>query len=80
MPPITSRAARQPAYTCAGCGWRSRVLRVRRGFANEGLWPLCHVVDVRPKFRTEDWAAYKDINPRFAAAMHAELGATDAPV
>ncbi len=50
------------------------------GFANEGLWPLCHVVDVRPKFRAEDWAAYKDINGRFAAAVHAELGTTDAPV
>jgi trehalose-6-phosphate synthase len=50
------------------------------GFANEGLWPLCHVVDVRPKFRSEDWAAYKDVNGRFAAAVHAELGTTDAPV
>jgi trehalose-6-phosphate synthase/Kef-type K+ transport system membrane component KefB len=50
------------------------------GFANEGLWPLCHVVDVRPKFRSEDWVAYKDVNGRFAAAVHAELGATDAPV
>jgi trehalose-6-phosphate synthase/Kef-type K+ transport system membrane component KefB len=50
------------------------------GFANEGLWPLCHVVDVRPKFRSEDWAAYQDINQRFAAATHAELGDSDAPV
>jgi trehalose-6-phosphate synthase/Kef-type K+ transport system membrane component KefB len=50
------------------------------GFANEGLWPLCHVVDVRPKFRSEDWAAYQDINGRFAAAIHAELGASEAPV
>ncbi len=50
------------------------------GFANEGLWPLCHVVDVRPKFRTEDWVAYQDINARFAAAIHAELGASESPV
>jgi trehalose 6-phosphate synthase len=50
------------------------------GFANEGLWPLCHVVDVRPKFRSEDWVAYQDINARFAAAIHAELGASEAPV
>ena len=50
------------------------------GFANEGLWPLCHVVDVRPKFRGEDWAAYQDINGRFAAAVHAELGTSTAPV
>jgi trehalose 6-phosphate synthase len=50
------------------------------GFANEGLWPLCHVVDVRPKFRSEDWVAYQDINARFAAAIHAELGESEAPV
>ena len=50
------------------------------GFANEGLWPLCHVVDVRPQFRSDDWAAYQDINARFAAAIHAEIGASDAPV
>jgi trehalose 6-phosphate synthase len=50
------------------------------GFANEGLWPLCHIVDVRPTFRSEDWAAYQDINGRFAAAAHAELGSSEAPV
>ena len=50
------------------------------GFANEGLWPLCHVVDVRPQFRSDDWAAYQDINARFAAAIHAEIGSSDAPV
>ena len=50
------------------------------GFANEGLWPLCHVVDVRPKFRSEDWEAYQDINTRFAKAIDSELGATESPV
>ncbi len=50
------------------------------GFANEGLWPLCHVVDVRPQFRSEDWAAYQDVNERFAAAIHAELGTSESPV
>jgi trehalose 6-phosphate synthase len=50
------------------------------GFANEGLWPLCHAVDVRPKFRAEDWEAYRDVNTRFAAAVHRELGRDDSPV
>ena len=50
------------------------------GFANEGLWPLCHLVDVRPKFRAEDWAAYQLVNDRFAAAISEELPSTDAPV
>jgi len=50
------------------------------GFANEGLWPLCHVVDVRPTFRSEDWAAYKDVNDRFAAAIDEELDSSNTPV
>ena len=50
------------------------------GFANEGLWPLCHLVDVRPKFRTDDWTAYVAVNDQFAAAIHDELGAGDPPV
>jgi trehalose-6-phosphate synthase/Kef-type K+ transport system membrane component KefB len=50
------------------------------GFANEGLWPLCHVVDVRPQFRSDDWTAYQDINARFAAAIHEELGVSESPV
>ena len=50
------------------------------GFANEGLWPLSHMVDVRPRFRTEEWTAYVDVNTRFARAIHAELGASQSPV
>src|SRR5687767_7568888 len=50
------------------------------GFANEGLWPLCHLVDVRPKFRTEDWTAYRAVNAKFAAAIDAEMPAPDTPV
>jgi trehalose-6-phosphate synthase/Kef-type K+ transport system membrane component KefB len=50
------------------------------GFANEGLWPLCHLVDVRPQFRSEDWAAYQSVNDRFAAAIDQELRTGDAPV
>jgi trehalose-6-phosphate synthase len=50
------------------------------GFANEGLWPLCHQVDVRPKFRSEDWAAYQAVNGLFATAIHQELPTIDTPV
>jgi trehalose-6-phosphate synthase/Kef-type K+ transport system membrane component KefB len=50
------------------------------GFANEGLWPLCHVVDVRPQFRASDWAAYREVNDRFAEAVHQELVSTSTPV
>jgi trehalose-6-phosphate synthase/Kef-type K+ transport system membrane component KefB len=50
------------------------------GFANEGLWPLCHLVDVRPKFRGEDWIAYQKVNDRFATAIAEELPTSDTPV
>jgi trehalose-6-phosphate synthase/Kef-type K+ transport system membrane component KefB len=50
------------------------------GFANEGLWPLCHLVDVRPRFRAEDWIAYQSVNDQFAAAIAQELPTADAPV
>ena len=33
------------------------------GFANEGMWPLCHVAHVRPVFRESDWEHYRDGQP-----------------
>ena len=39
------------------------------GFANEGLWPLCHAVHVAPIFRPDDFAAYRAVNDRFARAV-----------
>jgi trehalose 6-phosphate synthase len=49
------------------------------GFANEGLWPLCHLAHVRPVFRSSDWERYKEINERFAMAI-LEEAKTDNPV
>ena len=43
------------------------------GFSNEGLWPLCHMVHVKPVFRAEDWVAYQAINKRFAEAVAEDL-------
>ena len=39
------------------------------GFANEGLWPLCHIAHTRPTFRAEDWEQYREVNRRFADAF-----------
>ena len=50
------------------------------GFANEGLWPLCHIVHTRPQFRPEDWAHYKAVNERFAAAVLEEAADVDSPL
>jgi alpha,alpha-trehalose-phosphate synthase [UDP-forming] len=47
------------------------------GFANEGLWPLCHVAHVRPVFRESDWHAYREVNQRFADAVVAEARSAD---
>ena len=32
------------------------------GFANEGLWPLCHIAHTRPVFRVSDWEHYRSAN------------------
>ena len=42
------------------------------GLANEGLWPLCHVVFVRPVFRPADWEQYVAVNRKFADAVVSE--------
>jgi trehalose-6-phosphate synthase len=42
------------------------------GFANEGLWSLCHLAYVRPAFREADWRGYEAVNRKFAAAIIAE--------
>jgi trehalose-6-phosphate synthase len=49
------------------------------GFANEGLWPLCHIAHVRPTFRSSDWRQYVAINQRFADAVMKEAD-SDNPV
>lgn len=47
------------------------------GFANEGLWPLCHVAHVRPVFRDRDWERYRAVNRMFADAVVAEARSED---
>jgi trehalose-6-phosphate synthase len=50
------------------------------GFANEGLWPLCHMAHTRPIFRVSDWEYYNRVNERFANALVEEIGQETAPV
>ncbi len=50
------------------------------GFANEGLWPLCHIVHTRPLFRPEDWKHYLGVNAKFAATVLEEIEGTEAPL
>jgi trehalose 6-phosphate synthase len=44
------------------------------GFANEALWPLCHIAYQRPIFEQEDWDCYQRVNEKFADAVVEETG------
>jgi trehalose 6-phosphate synthase len=50
------------------------------GFANEGLWPLCHIAHTRPTFRIEDWEHYQTVNRKFAEAVLEEIEQEENPV
>ena len=50
------------------------------GFANEGLWPLCHIAHTRPLFRASDWGYYQQVNRKFADAVLEETKDTEQPV
>jgi alpha,alpha-trehalose-phosphate synthase [UDP-forming] len=50
------------------------------GFANEGLWPLCHIAHTRPTFRAGDWECYQQVNQRFADALLEEMAGSEEPV
>jgi trehalose 6-phosphate synthase len=50
------------------------------GFANEGLWPLCHIAHTRPIFRASDWECYQRVNEKFAAALLEEMESSANPI
>ena len=50
------------------------------GFANEGMWPLCHIAHTRPIFRAEDWEAYREVNAKFARAVLEEMAGQENPI
>jgi trehalose 6-phosphate synthase len=50
------------------------------GFANEGIWPLCHIAHTRPVFRAGDWQYYREVNRKFAEAVLEEIAPESSPV
>ena len=50
------------------------------GFANEGLWPLCHLAHTQPLFRAEDWECYRAVNEKFAQVLLNEMRDEENPV
>jgi len=49
------------------------------GFANEGMWPLCHIAHTRPIFRAADWEQYQAVNQKFADAVLEEMAGARQP-
>lgn len=47
------------------------------GFANEGLWPLCHIAHTRPEFRADDFEQYTRANRKFVDAVCEEVDSDD---
>ena len=47
------------------------------GFSNSGLWPLSHMVHVKPVLNESDWQHYAAINLRFAEAVIDEARCND---
>jgi trehalose 6-phosphate synthase len=50
------------------------------GYANEVLWPLCHVTLDRVAYHRSFWKPYADLNRRFADAVLDELKERPVPV
>lgn len=50
------------------------------GMANEGIWPLCLITFTPPVFRPGDWAAYREVNRRYADACLEEAAGQPAMV
>ncbi len=44
------------------------------GLANDGLWPLCHMVFTQPVFNPRHWEYYRQVNELFAQAVLEEAG------
>jgi trehalose 6-phosphate synthase len=70
---------------CGGAGYRLRRVWLNEderqgfyeGFANEGLWPLCHRAYVKPIFRARDYESYRAVNRRFVEAACAEAASAN---
>ncbi len=57
----------EPRYQVEVLGIHPEVYRAYySGYANSGLWPLCHNLVERAHFRPSDWIAYRQVNRLFA--------------
>ncbi|OFX27363.1 MAG: trehalose-phosphatase [Armatimonadetes bacterium RBG_16_67_12] len=69
-----------PAYTLRRVRLSGHdVERFYHGYANQALWPLFHLAVDKARFVRRHWAAYRDVNRRFAGAAR-EMISGDAAV
>ncbi len=67
-----------PTYNVSVLGVPEEVYRgYYVGYANSGLWPLCHNLVERAHFRSRDWVAYRQVNRQFAARIASEARPSD---
>lgn len=43
------------------------------GFSNQALWPLSHLVFMKPVFRNQDWQIYKKVNKKYAKNISQQI-------
>jgi len=43
------------------------------GFSNQALWPLSHLVFMKPVFRNQDWEIYKKVNKKYAKSISRQI-------
>lgn len=73
--------AEAPRYTLHRI-WldRADVRHYYLGYANQFLWPLCHLRPNLTRVRAADWARYERVNRRFARAVLEEARDGDAAI
>jgi trehalose-6-phosphate synthase len=71
----------QPKYTLKRV-WLDKddVSGYYKGFVVEGLYPLCLMVHVRPRFRKKDWIKYREVNGKFAEVVLEEIRNIERPI
>jgi trehalose 6-phosphate synthase len=73
--------AESPAYRLQRVWLEPAVVRNGgQGYANQVLWPLCHVTLDRVSYRKAFWSGYLALNRRFADRVLDELDKRPAPV
>jgi trehalose 6-phosphate synthase len=64
----------EPEYTlCRVWLTEEQVAGYYLGFANGGLWPLCHITFTPPSFNEANWNVYKKVNRTFAEVVLSEI-------